>query len=173
MTTPPPPPGSGGDQPHDPTRPGSGTPPEPPAPSGTAGPTGSSGYGGSTPSGPTGGPGGPGGYGQAPPPSGGPGQGPSSGSDKTKTLSFVSMGTGIVGLVLCCCWGLPIFSLVAVITGLMANKDIKANNRTDVKKFAMIGLITGAIGLLISIVYWILVATGAIDINTTWDTSNL
>lgn len=83
------------------------------------------------------------------------------------------MGTGIAGIIICCCWGLPIFSLIAVITGYIANKDMKASGRTDVRAFVLIGLITGVIGLIIGVVYWILVATGNIELNTTWDTSNM
>ena len=45
---------------------------------------------------------------------------PQGGSDSTKMLSLVSMGTGIAGIVLCCCWGLPIFSIIALITGYIA-----------------------------------------------------
>ena len=158
MTTPPPPPGSGGNPPFDPTGsnpyPSSGagaTPPNTPPPAGPppAGPP-SYGSGGGLPP-------------QMPPPAmGGPTQG---GSDQTKILSFVSMGTGIVGIILCCCWGVPIFSIAALVTGFIAKNQTKQNPRPDLKTFIMVGLITGAIGLVIAVVYWILYAAGAISMN--------
>ena len=86
-------------------------------------------------------------------------------------LSLVSMGTGIAGIIICCCWGLPIFSVIALVTGFIAKNQTKANPRPDLKTFIMTGLVTGAIGLLISIVYWILVATGVIDLNTSYSTT--
>ena len=174
MTTPPPPPGSGGNQPYDPTGsspyPGSGGS----TPSGQ--PTGPS---ASTPSYPSSGqssyPGGQaaGGPSSYPGPAPAPGQygAPQGGSDSTKMLSLVSMGTGIAGIVLCCCWGLPIFSIIALITGYIAKNQTKDNPRPDLKTFITVGLVTGAIGVLISIVYWILVATGVIDLNTSYSTT--
>lgn len=174
MTTPPPPPGSGGNQPFDPTgsSPYPGSRPDGPAVPQTP-------AGGSTPSGPpsypTGGPsaGGPSSYpGSAPAPGPGAyGQSPQGGSDSTKVLSMVSMGTGIAGVILCCCWGLPIFSVIALITGYLAKNQTKDNPRPDLKTFIMTGLITGAIGLLIAVVYWILVATGVIDLDASYSTT--
>ena len=190
MTTPPPPPGSGGNQPYDPTgsspypggQPAPGSQPDGPAvpqpPAGSA-PSGPPAY-------PTGGPsqgpssypggpsaGGPSSYpGAAPAPGPGAyGQQPPRGSDSTKVLSLVSMGTGIAGVVLCCCWGLPMFSIIALITGYLAKNQTKGNPRPDLKTFIMTGLITGAIGILIAVVYWVLVATGVIDLNATYSTT--
>lgn len=153
MTTPPPP-GSGDNQPYDPT--GS-----------SSYPTSGSTPGGSTPPPSSGSSSYPG----APAPSGAPNQygAPQGGSDQTKLLSMVSMGTGIAGVVICCCWGLPIFSVIALVTGFIAKNQTKDNPRPDLKTFIMIGLVTGAIGIVISVVYWILVATGVIDINTTYN----
>src|SRR5690606_30802155 len=101
MTTPPPPPGGGGNQPYDPS--GSGQTPDAGVPS-----YGSAPGGGMPP--------------QAPPPAPGGGA-PQGGSDSTKILSMVSMGTGIAGIVICCCWGLPIFSIAALITGFIAKSQ--------------------------------------------------
>lgn len=157
MTTPPPPPpGNGPNQPYDP----SGSAPPPP------------GQGGPGQGGP--GQGQPPAYGsgqppQAPPP--GQGGAPQGGSDQTKILSFVSMGTGIAGLIICCCWGLPIFSVIALITGFIARNNTKTNPRPDLKTFILIGLITGAIGIVISILYWILYAVGAISFDSYSDIS--
>ena len=136
MTAPPPPPGGGDNQPFN--------------PSSNAPSYGSAPGGGMPP--------------QAPPPA--PGGAPQGGSDQTKILSFVSMGTGIAGLVLCCCWGLPLFPLIALITGFIAKKQTETGPRPDLKTFIMVGLITGALGLVISIGYWILYAAGVINFNT-------
>ena len=162
MTTPPPPPGSGGNQPYDPT----GSSPYPGSGGSTASgqPTGPS---ASTPSYPSSG------QSSYPGPAPAPGQygAPQGGSDSTKMLSLVSMGTGIAGIVICCCWGLPIFSIIALITGYIAKNQTKANPRPDLKTFITVGLVTGAIGVLIAVLYWILVATGVIDLNTSYSTT--
>lgn len=147
MTTPPPPPGGGDNQPYNPSS-GSGS-----TPSGS--PSGAPSYG-SAPGG--------GMPPQAPPPA--PGGAPQGGSDSTKILSFVSMGTGIVGVVLFCCWAIPIFPITALVTGFIAKNQTKTNPRPDLKKFILIGLITGAIGIVLAIVYWILFAAGVFDLNT-------
>lgn len=146
MTTPPPPPpGSGSNQPYDP----SGSAPTPPGQGQGQSPS----YG-SAPGQPP----------QAPPPA--PGGAPQGGSDQTKILSFVSMGTGIAGILICCCWGLPIFSVIALITGFIAQNQTKTSPRPDLKTYILIGLITGGIGIAISILYWILYAAGAITFDT-------
>ena len=152
MTTPPPPPpgsGPGGSQPNDPM---GGQPPSSPPPPGPP-PSGPPAYGQ-----------GPGQPPQAPPPA--PGGAPQGGgSDSTKIMSFVSMGTGIAGLVICCCWSLPIFPLIALITGFIAKNQTKDNPRPDLKTYILVGLITGAIGIVIAVLYWILVAVGVIDLD--------
>ncbi|KXK05968.1 MAG: hypothetical protein UZ17_ACD001000534 [Acidobacteria bacterium OLB17] len=71
---------------------------------------------------------------------------------QNKTLAIVSMIIGILGLTLCC--GSLIPSVVAVITGFMArgkaaNDPLHYGGGT----FAMVGLITGVLGLLASIAY--------------------
>lgn len=147
MTTPPPPPpGNGSNQPYDPA----GSAPPPP---GQGQAPGTPSYG-SAPGQPP----------QAPPPA--PGGAPQGGSDTPKILSIISMVTGIAGVIVCCCWGLPIFSVAALITGFVARNQTQDNPRPDLKTFILVGLITGAIGLAISIIYWILYAVGAISFDT-------
>ncbi|WP_191564727.1 DUF4190 domain-containing protein [Janibacter melonis] len=175
MTTPPPPPGSGGNQPYDPTgsspypsgsgstpglgsTPGSGSTPPPSGSSYPSAPGAS--YGSSGPGAPQGNP-----YGSAPNQYGAP----KSGSDSTKILALVSMGFGIVGVVLCCCWALPIFPIVALVTGFIARNQTKTHPRPDLKTFITVGLATGALGLVIAVLYWILVAAGVIDLNATYN----
>lgn len=146
MTTPPPPPpGNGPDQPYNPA----GSAPPPPGQGPGQPPT----YG-SAPGQPP----------QAPPPA--PGGAPQGGSDTTKILSIVSMSTGIAGIIICCCWGLPIFSIAALVTGFVARSQTQANPRPDLKTFILVGLITGALGIAISILYWILYAAGVISFDT-------
>lgn len=147
MTTPPPPPGGGGNQPFDPT--GSSS-----YPSSGSTPSGAPSYG-SAPGG--------GMPPQAPPPA--PGGAPQGGTDSDKILSFVSLGTGIFGVLCCFCWSIPVFSIVALVTGLIAKKNTKDRPRADLKTFILVGIITGAIGIAISVLYWILVAAGVIDLN--------
>lgn len=161
MTTPPPPPGSGGNQPYDPSSsnpyPSAGqgsSPADPPSPSGP--PSYGSAPGGGMPP-------------QAPPPA--PGGAPRSGSDSDKTLALVSMVTGIIGVLCCFCWSIPVFSIAALITGYIAKNNTKTNPRPDLKTYILVGLITGAIGIVIAVLYWILVAAGVIDINAYSDLS--
>ena len=84
------------------------------------------------------------------------GQNPSAAGGQNSTLAIVSLVTGILGLTLCC--GTFIVPLVAVITGFMARG--KANN--DPANYggaglALGGLITGAIGVVGSILVLIYV----------------
>lgn len=175
MSMPPPPPGSGGNQPYDPTGEnpypagGGSTPPGPPSPSGTSGPgasgpSGAGPYGGTSGSSPYGGPqggppAGPGGYGQAPPPNQQYGA-PQGGNDKAKTMGIISIVTGVLGL---CCCGWFIFGIAAAVLGFLGKKEAAKTGGDP--KLANIGFILGIVGVVLGILYWILVATGVIDIN--------
>lgn len=188
MTTPPPPPGSGGNQPYDPTGPtpypGDGT-----SSAGTGGSssTGStpSGTPSSTPSTPAGGspypsagaptsgtssyPGaptsGPAPYGNAPTPN--QYGAPQAGSNTSKTLGIVSIVTGVIGL---CCCGWFIFQIAAVVTGFIGMKKAKEEGQPDT--LPKIGMILGIVGIALAVLYWILVATGTIDLNYWADVQN-
>ncbi len=90
-----------------------------------------------------------------PPPVGAGGQ--------NKTLAIVSLVCGILSFL--CCSSLFVVGLAAIITGFMARG--KANS--DPNEFgggglALAGIILGALSLIIGVVYWILVLTGAISI---------
>jgi hypothetical protein len=50
-----------------------------------------------------------------------------------------------------------VFNIVAVVTGLLALKEINRGEKTG-KGMAMTGLILGAVFLLFVVVYWVLVA---------------
>ena len=78
-----------------------------------------------------------GGFG-APPPGGG-------GPKKNSTLAIVSLVAGILGVTLCCSWTIP--SIVAIITGFMAKKEIKTQG-LDGDMFATVGIVTGFIGVV-------------------------
>lgn len=128
MTTPPPPPpGSGSNPPYDP----SGSAP-PPAGQGQGQPS----YGMASGQPP-----------QAPPPA--PGGAPQGESDKGRTLSIVSLVTGIIGVVSCCCF---VFGIAAVVTGILAKKDTTDEQSL---KFAKIGVILGIVGIVLGAVVWI------------------
>lgn len=79
---------------------------------------------------------------------------PPGAGEQSKTLAIVSLVLGILGLTLCCGTILP--SLVAIVLGFMARG--KANN--DPQNYggaglAMGGLITGILGFLFSVAYFI------------------
>jgi hypothetical protein len=73
---------------------------------------------------------------------------------QNQTLAIVSLILGILGTTICCGWFL--FSIVALVTGFMARG--KANS--DPANYggaglAMVGIITGAIGIVLGIGYWV------------------
>jgi hypothetical protein len=76
-------------------------------------------------------------------------------SGQNQTLAIVSLILGILGL-LCC--GLFVPSLAAVITGFMARG--KANSNPSMYgggTLAMVGIVTGALGLIGGLGYWIFI----------------
>ena len=75
---------------------------------------------------------------------------------QNKTLAIVSLVLGILGLTLCC--GTIIPSLAAIITGFMARSKASSNpGQYGGSGLAIGGLITGVLGLVISIAYLIFV----------------
>lgn len=111
-------------------------------------------------------PGGGGGYG-GPPPGGGGGYGapgPGFGGaqpQSTSVMAIISLVTGILSIICC---GSFIFGIAAVILGFLGRKEINESN--GAKKgagMAMAGLILGAVGIAVSLLYWILVIAGGID----------
>lgn len=72
--------------------------------------------------------------------------------------------TGIVGVVLCFCWSIPIFGIAALITGILGRNQINgAPQQYKGGGMALTGIILGVIGIVIAIAYWIAFATGAFD----------
>lgn len=151
----PPPPPPGGQDPNQP--PAGGTPPPPPPP-----PPGAPGtppaYGGYPP---------PDQYGQPPayPPPGAPGGYGGPATPKSNVLAIVSLVTGILG-VLCC--GSAVFSVAALVCGFLGRKQIEESAGTQKGSgMALAGLILGAVGVVLAVIYWILLASGAIHYNFT------
>ena len=73
----------------------------------------------------------------------------------------LSLVTGILSIICC---GSFIFGIAAVILGFLGRKEINESN--GAKKgagMAMAGLILGAVGIAVSLLYWILVIAGGFD----------
>jgi len=79
-------------------------------------------------------------------------------STQNKTLAIISLVAGILGLTICCGSILP--SLVALILGFMARGKANSNpSQFGGAGLAMGGIILGAVGLVGSIVLWVLYFT--------------
>ncbi len=91
---------------------------------------------------------------------------------KTSGKAIASLVTGLVGLLTICCGFLVVTSIVALVLGFLARKEIRASNgQLKGEGMALTGIITGVVGILMVIVTIILVATGAIDTNFEYSTS--
>jgi hypothetical protein len=112
-------------------------------------------------------------YSEPPPPQYGAPVPPQGGTPpKTSGKAIASMVTGLVGLLTVCCGFLAISSIVAIVLGVLARKDIReSNGQLKGDGMAKTGIITGIIGVLILVVVIILVATGAIDTNFEYNTN--
>lgn len=106
----------------------------------------------------------PGGYGGPPPPGwGGPADG---GAPSSSGKALASMITGLVGLLSICCGLLIPAAIVGIVLGVIARRDIeRSNGRLTGSGQALTGIIAGAIGVVLWIVWLILVVSGAIDLN--------
>jgi hypothetical protein len=147
--------------------PSGGTPPPPPPPGAggyqAPGQGGQEGYGqqgygqpgyGQPPSYPPPPPGAPGGYGQP---------------QQTSPLAIVSLVLGIVGL-LCCTFFL--LGIGAVVTGFLARKQIaESQGRLKGQGMATAGLVLGAVSIVLALFYWVLVLSGAISNDFTFETT--
>jgi hypothetical protein len=100
-------------------------------------------------------PGAPGGYGQAP--------------QQTSPLAIVSLVTGILGF-LCCTFFL--LGIAAVVTGYLARKQIaESQGRLKGNGMAVAGMVLGGLSILMAAVYWVLILTGAVDSNFSFETT--
>ena len=86
----------------------------------------------------------------APPP------GAMDGSGQKNPLAIASLSTGIFALIFSCCCGLfalPL-SAAAIITGFLAKKQIAESGGTDQsRQFALIGMILGAVAMVLSVIF--------------------
>ena len=76
-------------------------------------------------------------------------------------MAIISLVTGILSIICC---GSFIFGIAGVVLGFLGRKEINESNGT--KKgagLAMAGLITGAVGIVFSALYWILVVASGFD----------
>jgi hypothetical protein len=112
-------------------------------------------------------------YGQPPPPPPPP-EGPQYGAPppgygaqppKNSVMAIVGLVLGIIG-VIPCFWGCLIFSIGGVVFGLLGKKDVRESNGTKKgANLAQWAFVLGLVGIALGILYWILVATGVIDIS--------
>lgn len=75
---------------------------------------------------------------------------------KTNTLAIVSLVLGI----LCC---IPFASIAAIVTGVIAMKQIDQDPTQTGKGLAIAGAVLGGLSLLMSIVYFIAAAAGGVQ----------
>lgn len=74
---------------------------------------------------------------------------------------LVALICGIIGLISCC---FPV-GIVGVIFGIMGIKEINESGAEVGKGMAIAGIITGALGLLASIIFIIAIVGGALSLN--------
>lgn len=87
---------------------------------------------------------------------------PMVGMNQDQTLPIISLVCGIISLM--CCWIGFLLGPAALITGYLGKKNADDNpNRYGGSGMAMAGMITGGIGTLISVGYFLLVIIGAVN----------
>jgi Domain of unknown function (DUF4190) len=98
-----------------------------------------------------------------PPPPGGYGAGQYGGGYAQPTTSQKAVWALVTGILGFCCGPA---SIAAIILGYMGKNDINSSNGAlKGGGMAQAGLILGIIALVLNIIYWILVATGAASFN--------
>ena len=91
---------------------------------------------------------------------------------KRSGMAVAGLVLGIIG-VIPCFWGCLIFSILGVVFGQLGKKDIRESGGAKTgDNAAKWGVILGIVGIALGIIYWILVATGVIDITYTGSTSS-
>ena len=102
-------------------------------------------------------------YGQPPAHPPGPGTPGGYGPPKKSPLAVIALVSGIVGAIPCC-WSLPIFAIVALVTGFLGRKQIdESQGQLTGRGMATAGVVLGIIVMVIAVVYWILYAAGVFD----------
>ena len=104
-----------------------------------------------------------------PPPNYGYPQGYAQQPPKTSPMAVTALVTGILGLVCCGC---GVFSIAALVFGVLGKKEIAESNGAKTGAgMAQAGFILGIVGIVLSVLYWILIAVGTLDVNTYSDFS--
>lgn len=84
-------------------------------------------------------------------------------------MGIASMVLGIISMVLICMCGIgPILGILAVIFGA-----INLSSRPPKRVYAIVGLITGGIGILLAIMMFVVISGGVIMDSATMDISNI
>jgi hypothetical protein len=97
-------------------------------------------------------------YGQPP-----PGDGPPSGRQRSAPLAVAGLVTGIIG-VIPCCWGVAVVSIAAILLGFLGRKQVhESGGALQGDGMAVAAIVLGAVGVLASVAYWILILTGVVD----------
>lgn len=81
----------------------------------------------------------------------------------SNVLGIVSVSTGGVSLlILCCCWQslTPILAIAAIVTGIIGLKSNSILNKGN-KIMSTIGIITGAISIIFTIIIIVMYVTGS------------
>lgn len=84
----------------------------------------------------------------------------------TSGMAIASLVLGIVGILSCGCL---VFSILAIVFGRIANRDIVAGTKSGAG-LAKAGFILGIIGVALGVVYWIVVIASGGDVQ--WSTGN-
>jgi LPXTG-motif cell wall-anchored protein len=84
---------------------------------------------------------------------------------KRSGMALAGFILGIIGVVPCF-WGCFIFAILGLVFGQLGKRDIAQSGGTKTGETqAKWAVILGIIGIVLGVIYWILVATGAIDIS--------
>lgn len=79
---------------------------------------------------------------------------------KTNGMSIASLATGISSILLCWCYGIGLIpGVLGLVFGFISMKQIKERGESG-RGMALAGAITGGIGILFAIIFWILFAIG-------------
>ncbi|NPC95346.1 DUF4190 domain-containing protein [Nocardioides sp. zg-DK7169] len=86
---------------------------------------------------------------------------------KNSGMAVAGLVLGIIGVVPCF-WGCFIFSILGIVFGQLGKKEIRESHGAKKGEgLAKWGVILGIAGIVLSVVYWILIGTGVIDISYT------
>lgn len=87
-------------------------------------------------------------------------------------MAIGAMVTGLIGLLAPCCLLLLPLPIVGIVLGIVARGQIaRSGGRLKGNGLALTGIIAGAVGLILWVVVLVLVVSGAIDTNMSFETS--